>query len=141
MATRPPRWPVVHNEYAAIVLRTGIAAKVTTIGAGCFVFTGVRGRRILRRSDTGSRIAPVLWSQNRPKAPHLSLEVDTKYIHVISAEFEPMIESVRQGHRLYLSKKSYAAATSALTFSNNSQWVTSRRKCRQSISMGLSQGL
>jgi hypothetical protein len=39
MATRPPRWPVVLNEHAAIVFRAGITAKVTTVGAGYFVFT------------------------------------------------------------------------------------------------------
>ncbi len=65
-----------------------------------------------------------------------------KYIHVISAGFfEPMTERIRHGSRLCRSKKPYAAATSASTFGNSSQWVTSLRKCRQSISMGFNQGL
>ncbi len=54
---------------------------------------------------------------------------------------EPITDKMFSGHWLERSKKSRAAESLACFVSNNSQWVTSRRKCRQSISMGLSQGL
>jgi hypothetical protein len=44
------------------------------------------------------------------------------------------MESTRAGCLLQCSKKSKVAAMTAFILSNNSQCVTSRRKCRQSIS-------
>jgi hypothetical protein len=58
-------------------------------------------KEFLLRSGAERGIAPELIEKylylSRPRP---------KYIHVISAGFEPMIERVRHGHRLYLSKKS-----------------------------------
>jgi hypothetical protein len=52
-----------------------------------------------------------------------------------------MMARVRWGARLQRSKNSRVALRTASMLSNSSQWVTSRRKCRQSISIGFSHGL
>jgi hypothetical protein len=62
-------------------------------------------------------------------------------MQIAFAAFDPMTDSVVCGSRLWRAKKSVAASISASMVFNSSQGVTSRRKCRQSISMGLSQGL
>jgi hypothetical protein len=54
---------------------------------------------------------------------------------------EPITDRMFCGHWLKRSKHCWAAESSACFVSKNSQWVTSRRKCRHSISMGLSHGL
>jgi hypothetical protein len=67
--------------------------------------------------------------------------VTTKYISGSHAGCAPMMERVRCGARLQRSKNSWVAARSASMLPNSSQWVTSRRKCRHSISIGFSHGL
>lgn len=64
-----------------------------------------------------------------------------KYSHIEIAAFEPMTDKIVRGSRLWRAKKSFAAASRSAIVVNSSQWVTSRRKWRQSISIGLSQGL
>ena len=70
-------------------------------------------------------------------APHTS----TKYIQLTFLALEPMTDKMFCGHWLKRSKQSWAASSSACFVSKSSQWVTSRRKWRHNISMGLSQGL
>ena len=65
----------------------------------------------------------------------------TKYSHIMVAAFEPMTERIIEGSRLWRVKKSFAATRRSAIVVKSSQWVTSRRKCRQSISIGLSHGL
>ena len=66
---------------------------------------------------------------------------NTKYSHIMVAAFEPMTERIIEGSRLWRVKKSFAATRRSAIVVKSSQWVTSRRKCRQSISIGLSHGL
>src|SRR5215472_16840531 len=51
-----------------------------------------------------------------------------------------MTERIFSGHWLKRSKHVWAAASRARFVSKSSQWVTSRRKWRHNISIGLSQG-
>ena len=64
-----------------------------------------------------------------------------KYFVRIHAGCAPMMERTRPGVRLQRSKKAAVAPSRASTLSKSSQWVTSRRKCRHSISIGFSHGL
>lgn len=73
--------------------------------------------------------------------PALRAGVHNAYNHEDSDECAPMIESARPARRLSRSKNRRHAATSASMVSNSSQLVISRRSCRQSISIGFSQGL
>ena len=65
-----------------------------------------------------------------------------RYNQLTFLALEPMTDRMFScGHWLKRSKHCWAAVSSAGFVSKNSQWVTSRRKCRHSISMGLSHGL
>ena len=52
-----------------------------------------------------------------------------------------MMDRMRSGVRFMRSKNSRVATSSAAMLSNSSQWVTSRRYCRHSLSIGFSHGL
>jgi hypothetical protein len=69
------------------------------------------------------------------------LNCRTKCIVGNHVEGAPMMERAPPGLRLMRSKKSLVASSIASMLPNSSQWVTSRRKWRQSISIGFSQGL
>ncbi len=64
-----------------------------------------------------------------------------KYNQATFFAFEPITDKMFCGCWLNRSKHSWAASSSACFVSKSSQWVTSRRKCRHSISIGLSHGL
>src|SRR6266700_6924477 len=64
-----------------------------------------------------------------------------KYNQATFLALEPMTDRIFCGHWLKRSKHCWAAVSNACFVSKNSQWVTSRRKCLHSISIGLSQGL
>jgi hypothetical protein len=87
-------------------------------------FTTAKARRTLKRLYPSSSV----WST-------------TKYTHESYAAWAPMIDSTRCGPWLYRSKNAYAALSRASRETKSSHWVTSRRNCRHSISIGFNQGL
>lgn len=65
----------------------------------------------------------------------------TKCNHASFAVFAPMTDRTRCGHWLKWAKHSLAAASGAFMLADSSQWVPSRRKWRQRLSIGLRHGL
>lgn len=65
----------------------------------------------------------------------------SKYNQATFLALEPITDRIFSGRWLNRSKHFWAASSNACLVSNSSQWVTSRRKCRHNISMGLSHGL
>lgn len=133
-------WPALHLEGAFLSYAhlEGTNLNRARLVSNSFVASDSKFRRIRHWTPSSpSTLAPA----DIHGAFFDSATTLTKYIQVTFAAWEPIIERTACGRWLWRAKKSVDAARSALRDANNSQWVTSRRQWRQSISMGLSQGL